>query len=115
MRFFSKITFICNCCFVLAVILRWVDIYNKKNVDFDGAITVQPLQSTTVVLGYGAIFINLLFLISHLLVKSFNTRQAAEPQQSTIHVVVKQAIPAWLIRVNVIFFIIQLYYFFFTS
>jgi len=115
MRFFSKITFICNCCFVLAVILRRVENYNKKKVDFDGAIIVQPLQSTIVVLGYGAIFLNLLFLISHLLVKSLNTRQAAEPQQATLNTVVKQAIPAWLIRINFLFFIIQLYYFFFTS
>jgi hypothetical protein len=115
MRFFSKITFVCNCCFVAAVILRWVENANKQKADFSGAIKLQPLESTLVVLGYGAIFVNLLFLITHLFVKFYTRKPVALQQQSAIAVTVKKVIPAWLIWTNFLFFIAQIYYFFFTS
>jgi hypothetical protein len=115
MRFFSKITFICNCCFVAAVILRWVENANKKNADFSGAIKLQPLESTLVVLGYGAIFVNLLFLISQLFVKRTTAKPASVVQQAAMTVNVKKMVPRWLIWINLLFFIAQIYYFFFTS
>ena len=34
---------------------------HKKEGNFNGAIQIQPLESTLVVLGYGAIYINFLF------------------------------------------------------
>ncbi len=97
MRFFSKFTFICNLCFVLAVILRWVENSNKKKGSFDGAIQLQPLESTLVVLGYGAIVVNLVFLLCWLALRIFK---------------VPQTLPRWLIRINLLFFIAQFIYFF---
>jgi hypothetical protein len=115
MRFFSKITFVCNCCFVAAVILRWVENANKQKADFSGAIKLQPLESTLVVLGYGAIFVNLLFLITYLVVKFFTKKPVIVQQQTSIPIALKQVIPRWLIWINFLFFITQIYYFFFTS
>jgi len=98
LRFFSKIVFICNLCFIAAVILRWVENANKKKGDFDGVIKLQPLESTIVVLGYGAIIFNFIFniiILALLLLK-------------------KQAlVPKWLIWFNFLILIIQVYYFFF--
>ena len=100
MRFFSKIVFICNGCFIAAVILRWVENANKKKGNFDGAITLHPLESTLVVLGYGAIIVNFffnLFVMALLLSKK------------------ELLIPKWIIWANFLFFIIQFYYFFFSN
>lgn len=97
MRFFSKFTFICNLCFVLAVILRWVENVNKKKGSFDGAIELQPLESTLVVLGYGAIVVNFIFLLCILTLALLKR---------------KQTVPRWLIRGNLVFFVAQFIYFF---
>ncbi len=100
MRFFSKIVFICNCCFIAAVILRFVENANKKKGNFNGNIILQPLESTLVVLGYGAIFINLVFNLFVLVMLS---------QKKDLK------IPRWLIWTSFIFLIIQIYYFFFSN
>ncbi|MFT3680800.1 MAG: hypothetical protein QM791_11045 [Ferruginibacter sp.] len=99
MRFFSKIVFICNLCFLASVILRWVEIINKKHEGYTGdAIQLQPLKSTIVILGYGAIFINIIFngiILALLLAKK------------------ELPVPKWLIWLNFLFLIAQVYYFFF--
>ncbi len=100
MRFFSKIVFICNCCFIAAVILRFVENANKKKGNFNGNIILQPLESTLVVLGYGAIFINLVFNLFVLVMLS---------QKKDLK------IPRWLMWTSFIFLIIQIYYFFFSN
>ena len=100
MRFFSKIVFVCNCCFIAAVILRSVENANKKKGNFDGNIILQPLESTLVVLGYGAIFINLafnLFVLVKLMLKK------------------ELLVSRWLIWTSFIFLVIQIYYFFFNN
>ena len=98
LRFFSKIVFICNLCFIAAVILRWVENANKQKGDFSGVIKLQPLESTIVVLGYGAIIINFIFnlvLLGMLLIKK------------------EQQLPKWLIWFNFLILVTQVYYFFF--
>ena len=100
MRFFSRLVFICNCCFVAYVVLRFVELANKKNEQFNGAIKIQPLESTIVILGYGAIIVNLIFnllLLMQLLLKK------------------NSSVPKWLIWFNFLFLIIQVYYFFFSN
>jgi len=96
--FFSKIIFICNLCFIAAVILRWVENLNKQKGNFDGVIKLQPLESTIVVLGYGAVFFNLIFNLVILLL-----------------MILKKDIVVykWLIWFNFLILIIQVYYFFF--
>ena len=96
--FFSKIVFICNLCFIAAVILRWVENANKKKGNFDGAIKLQPLESTIVVLGYSAIIFNLIFNLVLLII--FLLKK-------------EQHLPKWLIWFNFLILITQVYYFFF--
>ena len=63
MRIFSKILVICNGCFLLAVLLRLVEQIRHKPVLLEGTVFWNPLTSTVVILGYGAIFLNLIFFL----------------------------------------------------
>jgi hypothetical protein len=98
LRFFSKLVFICNLCFIAAVILREVENANKKKGNFDGAIKLQPLQSTIVVLGYSAIIINI--ILNLVMLVKFLLRK-------------EQQLPKWLIWFNFLILLAQVYYFFF--
>jgi len=98
LRFFSKLVFICNLCFIAAVILRQVENANKKKGNFDGAIKLQPLQSTIVVLGYSAIIINI--ILNLVMLVKFLLRK-------------EQQLPKWLIWFNFLILLAQVYYFFF--
>jgi hypothetical protein len=100
MKFFAKLVFICNCCFILAVILRLVENAHKKVGNFNGSIKIQPLESILVILGYGAVYINFIFNI-FLLVLILSNR--------------KKTSPHWLNWVNFLFLILQVYYFFFSN
>jgi hypothetical protein len=100
MKFFSKIVFICNLCFVASVILRLVENAKKKDANFDGLVLLKPLESTLVVLGYSAIIINGLFLVICLFLLAAKK--------------IKQ-IPQWIVLCNLVFFLLQVYYFFFSS
>ena len=100
MKFFSKVVFICNCCFIIAVVLRLVENAQKKNGNFNGAIQINSLESMLVILGYGAVFVNLVFNISILLLYMLK---------------LKQAVPKWLIWINFLFFFLQIYYFLFSN
>jgi len=98
MRFFSRIVLICNCCFILAVFLRYVEIVKRAAGNGDGAIPFQPLESTLVILGYGAIFVNIIFVflsIYLLLIKRI------------------KLIPRWIVLFNLLMFPLQVYYHFF--
>jgi hypothetical protein len=97
MRFFSKITFICNCCFVVAVSLLYININNVHKNSGGEAIQLQPIQSTIAILGYGAIILNLVFAI---VLTYFFVRR--KPKQ----------VPLWQILINLVFIPIQLYYFY---
>lgn len=100
MRFYSRIVLICNCCFIVAVILRLVEMLKRAKGNFDGAIPFQPLESTVVILGYGAIFVNLAFAIAclYLLIR----RRL-------------QLLPRWIVIFNILIFPLQVYYFFFSN
>lgn len=98
LRFFSKIVFICNLCFIAAVILRWVENANKKKGNFDGVIKLQPLESTIVVLGYGAIIFNLVLNITFL--SLFLLKKDIQVQK-------------WIVWFNFLILVLQVYYFFF--
>jgi hypothetical protein len=99
MRVFSKLVFICNICFVASVVLRFVEVARRNRGNFDSALPVQPLQSTLVVLGYSAIFLNFIFLAA-LLTGWVRGK--------------KQTVPRWLFFVNLIFFSVQVWYFFYS-
>ncbi|NOT90854.1 hypothetical protein [Ferruginibacter sp.] len=100
MKIFSKFVFICNLCFIASVILRFVENAKKKSGHFDGQILLKPLESMLVVLGYGSVIISFIFLLAcvyWLIAKK-----------------IKQ-IPRWLVITNLVFFVIQFYYFFFSN
>lgn len=97
MRFFARFTFICNVCFIIAVILRAVELSRKTTGNFSGAIKFQPLEATLVILGYGAIFVNFVFLL--LLVYLGISRKL-------------NSLPAWIWVFNLLIFPFQFYFFF---
>lgn len=99
MRIFSKIVFICNLCFILAAILRYVEVSRHAQGSTNGLLPFQPLTATIVILGYGAIFINLVFFI----VAGIFLRRPAV-----------QNIPRKILFFNLIVFPLQVWYFFFT-
>ena len=96
MRFFSKIVLICNICFISSVILRYVEMADQKNERLADVLKYQPLASTIVVLGYGAIIINFVF---NLVVLMMLILKAINPA------------PKWIIWFNFLLLIIQIYYF----
>ena len=98
MRFFSRVVFICNCCFVLAVILRFVEGAHKLNGHATEVITLHPLASLLVTLGYGAIVVNFIFNVFLAVLKVIKF---------------KHKVTKWLIWANFLFLVIQVYYFFF--
>lgn len=64
MRFFSKIVFLCNLCFIISIPLRMWEQAAPKTATGSEAIYLQPLISTVAVLGVLAIILNLIFLLS---------------------------------------------------
>lgn len=62
MRFFTRLVAICNICFIVTVIMRYIE---RGNVDEKGeALTRLPfIQNTLVVLGYSAIVMNFIFVL----------------------------------------------------
>lgn len=99
MRFFAKLVMICNGCFLATIVLSMMEQAQKKQGHFDGLIQLKPLQSTLVVLGYSAILINLLYLLLVLAGTLFGKSSWRE---------------GWLPKLNLLFFLGQVYYFFFT-
>jgi len=98
MKFFSKFVFICNICFLISVVLRFVEYgTSSANSNSVNAIKFQPLESTIVVLGYGAILVNFIFLLFCAFTGIF---------KMTIQV------PSWMKIISAVFFIIQVVYFF---
>lgn len=75
-----------------------MEILSKKKGYTDGALKLQPVESTIVILGYGAIVINLLF---NLIILVLLLMKKDIP------------LPKWLIWLNFLFLIAQFYYSFF--
>lgn len=80
--------------------MRLVENAHKKNGNFNGAIQIHPLESTLVVLGYGAIYIN--FIFNFFLLVLFISKR-------------KSTVIRWLLWTNFLFLMLQIYYFFFSN
>lgn len=100
MRFFARLVFLCNICFIGSVILRFVEIRNSVKGNANLALKFQPLESMFVILGYGAIFLNLFFIILCLL--WFATKKI-------------KFLPRFIVMFNLVMFPIQIYYFFYSN
>ena len=101
MRFFSKLTIFCNICFLLAVVIWYFEMHKKHPEGNNGQLIPLPwLEGTLVILGYGAIIINLFFLLVVFIIKSFQ---------------INVQIPAWIIIFNIVLFGCQVYFHFFLK
>ena len=99
MRFFSRIVLICNCCFIIAVILRYVELVKRVNGNFDSVIPLPPLESIMVTLGLlVAILINTTFVFLCLYLLA--TKKI-------------KLIPRWIVLFNLLIFPVQVWYHFF--
>ncbi len=97
MRFFSKITVILNCCFIVAVLLWYVEMTYKAKGNSNLVLPLPWLEGIFVILGYGAIVVNALFLLLVFIFFSF---------KATVK------IPRWIIIFNIIIFCCQIYFHF---
>ncbi len=100
MRFFTKLVFICNCCFIAAVVLRLVELAKRSRGNYEPAISLAPLEGTIVVLGYTAILMNGIYFIYFLYLLSIRK--------------VKH-LPRAIVLFNIALFPIQVWYFFFSK
>ncbi|HRN79152.1 MAG TPA: hypothetical protein PKY29_03850 [Ferruginibacter sp.] len=66
MKFFYKVAMIANICFVVSVVLRYVEINRTEN-ESGPLIPLAPLQNIVVILGYSSILINALWMLTALI------------------------------------------------
>lgn len=63
MRFFSKFVALLNLCFLITVTMRYYMAQFASKSKSNGVLISQPIESTISVLGYLAIFVNIIFLV----------------------------------------------------
>ena len=97
MRFFSKITVLCNACFLVAVVFWYIEFHNKKQGSANQVIQLPWIEGTFVILGYSAILLNTLFLLLAFIFFSFKA---------------DIKIPRWIMIFNIIIFCCQVYFHF---
>jgi hypothetical protein len=97
MRVFSRISFICNIGFLLFILLRFVELGRKGARPGEGIIPLPFVTGSFVVLGQLAIFVNFFFCLLVLILRA--SKKTLSP-------------PQWVIVVNFIFLLFQVYYFF---
>lgn len=97
MRFFSKLTVIFNICFVVAVVFWFIEMNNKTAGSTNQVLPLPWLEGIFVLLGYGAIVVNALFLLVTFVFYSFK---------------VDFKVPRWIIIFNILAFCGQLYFHF---
>ena len=97
MKLFSRITFLCNISFLLFIILRYVETSAKDEKGNDNLVQLPFVTGTLVILGQLAVFINFIFC---LVVLAMLILKRVQP------------VPRWLVMVNVLFFLVQVFFFF---
>ena len=102
MRIFSKFTVLCNISFVIAVILRYLEMHNQYESANRQILPLPWMEGTLVILGYGAIIVNTLFLVLCLIFTAFK-------------VSISISIPKWILIFNIVLFCFQVYFFFFLK
>jgi hypothetical protein len=99
MKLFSKIVFLCNLSFLVTVILRYIELNNKKNKGGESIIPLPFVTGILVILGQLAIFLNLIYCL--LIIVLWVSKR-------------KKQLPVWLVVFNFILLFIQVYYFLLT-
>ena len=96
MRFFSKFVFICNLCFIVSMVMQYLERSNKVNGKMDIAVPLEFLKGTVVVLGFISLLINAVFCF-FVLVSLVAKSQAKMPR--------------WIVIFNFIALLVQIYWF----
>jgi hypothetical protein len=97
MRFFSKITVVFNVCFLLYVVLWYIEKHQQYEDKAANILPLPWLEGTLVILGYTAIIVNILFLLITFIFYSLK---------------MNIRIPRWIIIFNIIIFCCQVYFHF---
>ncbi|HRI25217.1 MAG TPA: hypothetical protein PLZ45_11105 [Ferruginibacter sp.] len=100
MRFFSKITVLCNVCFMVYVTLWYVEVRNRLPGTTNQVIPLSWLENVFVILGFGSILVNTLFLLLVFIFTAFK---------------VSVKIPRWIIIFNLAVFCAQVLFHFFIK
>ncbi|MEP6675373.1 MAG: hypothetical protein ABJA78_09460 [Ferruginibacter sp.] len=95
MRFFSKFVFICNLCFIAVIVMRFVEMHKTKAGNRDAIIPLPFVEGTLALLGYMAIILNFVFLLTAIIMKL--SRKAWTFQK-------------WIFWINLLFFFLQIYF-----
>jgi len=98
MRFFSKFTVLCNICFLIAVVFWYIEMQDQHAGVAEQVIPLPWLEGIFVILGWGAIIVNALFLILCLIFTAFK---------------VDLRISRLIIIFNIVIFCCQVYFHFF--
>lgn len=96
MKFFSKITFICNVGFLVFIVLGYIELNAKKASVEEGMLPLPFIPGTLVVLGQFAVFLNLIFCLIAGSLFFFNKPNPVAPRLRVF---------------NCLFLFIQVYYF----
>ena len=97
MKLFSRITFLCNISFLLFIILRYVESAGTAEKGNDKLVQLPFITATLVILGQLSVFINFIFC---LVILAMLILKRAHP------------VPRWLVLVNLLFFLVQVFFFF---
>lgn len=97
MKFFAKIAVICNLCFIATMVFRYVELGNKKSGKEDIAVALPFGQNEMVILGYCAILLNIIFLLTCFITFFINKGKT---------------VPKWMYIFNGLVFIYQALFFF---
>jgi len=100
LRFFSKFTVLCNASFLFTVVFWYIETHRQHEGNQAQVLPLPWMEGTLVILGYGAIIINALFLLLYFIFVSLK---------------VNIKIPKWIIIFNIIIFCCQVYFHFFLK
>ena len=96
MRLLARISLICNLAFLATIMLRYQELQAKPGAAVGEALKIQPVVATIVILGYSAIIVNAILLLT-----------------LTIRFIQRKPIGAvWVWLSAFLFLLGQLYYFF---
>lgn len=100
MRFFSKLVFLCNICFLMAVGIRYLQYSEVHHANYKNIGIFKPIESTLVILGYGAVLFN--FIICCVVLFNLITKERIKSSK----------ILNWI---NFLILLVQIYYFFYSE
>ena len=97
-RFLSRVAFICNISFLLFIIFRWMEVGKPEPQASEALQSVPLFKDIIITLGIIAIVLNIGLAIIYLIFL-FSGKISR--------------VPRWLVLINILFLLVQVYYFFF--